>query len=150
MAQFNGAIRFIIRDLENFRFSTEITVLPFFRKIEFFSSFIGEGLKVAGREDLEPEDPGIFDLISSELARGRHLASFCFTTSSSGLRSGRIPEKHTTNEKLGIPYNLRKLDRTKPKQSSRRFSGVVQTAGTPSVSSLLRGSYSQLRPLTKK
>ena len=26
----------------------------------------GEGLKVAGREDLEPEDPGISDLISTE------------------------------------------------------------------------------------
>ena len=26
----------------------------------------GEGLKVAGREDLEPEDPGTSDLISSE------------------------------------------------------------------------------------
>ena len=26
----------------------------------------GEGLKVAGREDLEPEDPGISNLISSE------------------------------------------------------------------------------------
>ena len=66
----------------------------------------GEGLKVAGREDLEPEDPGISDLISSELARGRHLANFSFTTLSSGLRSGRIPEERTTNAKLGIPYNL--------------------------------------------
>ena len=34
---FNDEVRFVIRDLENFRFSTEITVLPFFRKIEFFS-----------------------------------------------------------------------------------------------------------------
>ena len=40
--EFNGAIRFVIRDLENFRFSTEITVLPFFRKIEFFSGFTHE------------------------------------------------------------------------------------------------------------
>ena len=45
-----------------------------------------EGLKVAGREDLEPEDSGISDLISSEEVRGRHLANFSFTTSSSGLR----------------------------------------------------------------
>ena len=29
-----------IRDFENFRFSTEITALPFFKKIEFCSSFI--------------------------------------------------------------------------------------------------------------
>ena len=35
----NGAICFVIRDLENFRFSTEITVFPFFRKIEFFPGF---------------------------------------------------------------------------------------------------------------
>ena len=33
---FNDEVRFVIRDLENFRFSTEITVLPFFGKIEFF------------------------------------------------------------------------------------------------------------------
>ena len=26
----------------------------------------GEGLKVVGREDFEPEDPGISDLMSSE------------------------------------------------------------------------------------
>ena len=26
----------------------------------------GEGIKAVGREDLELEDPGIFDLISSE------------------------------------------------------------------------------------
>ena len=30
--EFNGTVRFVIRDLENFRFSTEITVLPFFHK----------------------------------------------------------------------------------------------------------------------
>ena len=37
--EFNCKVRFIIRDLENFQFSIEITVLPFFRKIEFFPGF---------------------------------------------------------------------------------------------------------------
>ena len=32
-----GEARFIIRDLEKFRILTEITVLPFFKKLEFFS-----------------------------------------------------------------------------------------------------------------
>ena len=32
----NGEVRFIIRDLEKFRILTEITVLPFFQKLEFF------------------------------------------------------------------------------------------------------------------
>ena len=31
----NGEIRFIIRDLEKFWIFTEITILPFFRKMEF-------------------------------------------------------------------------------------------------------------------
>ena len=38
--EFNGEVRFVIRDLENFLFSIKITVLPFFRKIEFFPGFI--------------------------------------------------------------------------------------------------------------
>ena len=66
----------------------------------------GEGLKVEGQEDFELEDPGMSDLMSSEKARGRHLANFHFTSLSSGLRSGRIPEERTTNAKLGIPYNM--------------------------------------------
>ena len=66
------------------------------------------------------------------------------------LRSGRIPERHIANAELETPYNLRKLDQTKPKRCSRRFSRVVQATGTPKVSSLSRGSYSQPQPLTKK
>ena len=31
----NGEVRFIIRDLEKFRILTEITILPFFRKLDF-------------------------------------------------------------------------------------------------------------------
>ena len=31
----NGEVRFVIRDLEKFRIFTEITILPFFRKLEF-------------------------------------------------------------------------------------------------------------------
>ena len=73
---------------------------------ENFITDAGEGLKVEGREDFEPEDLGISNLISSEQARGRYLANFHFTTLSSGLRSGRIPEERTTNAKLEIPYNL--------------------------------------------
>ena len=30
---------FVIQDFENFQFPIEITVLPFFRKIEFFPGF---------------------------------------------------------------------------------------------------------------
>ena len=37
--KFNGEVRFVIRDLYKFLFSTEITVLPLLRKIEFFSGF---------------------------------------------------------------------------------------------------------------
>ena len=43
----NGAIRFVIRDLENkfrifnrnYNFVTEITILPFFQKLEFLGSY---------------------------------------------------------------------------------------------------------------
>ena len=66
----------------------------------------GEGLIVEGREDFEPEDLGMSNLMSSEEARGRHLANFRFTSLSSRLRSGRIPEERTTNAKLEIPYNM--------------------------------------------
>ena len=31
----NGEVRFVIRDLEKFRIFTEMTILPFFRKLEF-------------------------------------------------------------------------------------------------------------------
>ena len=37
--KFNGKIRLIIQYLKNFQFSTEITVLPFFEKFEFFPGF---------------------------------------------------------------------------------------------------------------
>ena len=37
--EFNGEVRLVIQDLENFKFSTEITVLPFLRKIELFPGF---------------------------------------------------------------------------------------------------------------
>ena len=37
--EFSGAVRFVIRDLENFRFSTEITVLPFFFENSDFLGF---------------------------------------------------------------------------------------------------------------
>ena len=31
----NGEVHFVIRDLEKFRILTEITILPFFRKLDF-------------------------------------------------------------------------------------------------------------------
>ena len=58
----------------------------------------GEGLKVVGREDFKPEDPGISNLMSSKEARGKHLANFRFATRSSGLRSERIPKERIANE----------------------------------------------------
>ena len=33
--EFNDAVRFVIRDLKNFRFSAEITVSPFFENLDF-------------------------------------------------------------------------------------------------------------------
>ena len=61
-----------------------------------------------GKEDLEagdqegdtPEDLGMSNLISSKYTCRRHLANFRFTSSSSGLRPGRMPEDHTTKGKL--------------------------------------------------
>ena len=49
----NGAIRFVIRDLENklrifnrnYNFVIEITILPFFQKLEFLGSYILPSLK---------------------------------------------------------------------------------------------------------
>ena len=35
----NGEVRFVIRDLENFQILTEITILSFFTKLEFFGVF---------------------------------------------------------------------------------------------------------------
>ena len=32
----NGEVHFVIRDLEKFRISIEITILPFFRKLEIY------------------------------------------------------------------------------------------------------------------
>ena len=59
-----------------------------------------EGLKAGGREGFKLEGSGISDLINSEYARMRHLANYCFTSSSLELRSGRIPEGSTTKEKF--------------------------------------------------
>ena len=35
----NGEVRFVIRDLEKFQILTEITILPFFRKLGFSQGF---------------------------------------------------------------------------------------------------------------
>ena len=65
-----------------------------------------EDLKKGSRADLAPDGPGISDLMSSKYVRGAHLTSFRFTSSSSGLRSGRAPEDHATKAILEISYNL--------------------------------------------
>ena len=109
----------------------------------------GEGLKTAERADLQLEGPGISDLISFMYGRGGHSANASVMTLSSGLRLGRAPERHVDNAELEISNNLIQVI-PKTKRHSRRFSGVVQAIGTPRVSSLSRGLYSQLRPLTKK
>ena len=59
-----------------------------------------EGLEAGAREEDTPEGPGMSNLISSEYTRGRHLANYCFTSSSSGLRPGRIPKDRTTQNKV--------------------------------------------------
>ena len=103
-----------------------------------------KGLKAGGREGFTPEGSGIYDLISSEYARGRHLANCCFTSSSPKLRSGQIREGSTTKAKLETPHDFRRLNPINVNGSSRRFSGAVQTVGMPSVSSRSTGLYSQL------
>ena len=67
---------------------------------EVFMTKGREGLEVRDREEDTPEGPGMSDLISLEYTWGRHLANFRFTSSSSGLRPGRIPEDRTTKAKL--------------------------------------------------
>ena len=94
-----------------------------------------EGLKSGGREGFTPEGLGISDLISSEYARGRHLANYCFTSSSPELRSGQIPEGSTAKTKLETPHDFQRLNPINANGSSRRFSRAVQTVEMPSVSS---------------
>ena len=65
-----------------------------------------EGLEAGGREGFTLEGSGISDLISSEYTRGRHLANCRFTSLSSELRSGQIPEGNTTKAKLKTPHNM--------------------------------------------
>ena len=59
-----------------------------------------EGLEAGARARDMPEGPGMSNLINSQYTYGRHLANFCFTSSSLGLRLGRIPEDRTTKAKL--------------------------------------------------
>ena len=68
---------------------------------EVFMTKGKEGLEVGAREGDTLEGSGMSDLINSEYTHGRNLANFRFTTSSSGLRPGRIPEDRTTKAKLG-------------------------------------------------
>ena len=82
----------------------------------------GEGLKTAERADLELEGPGISDLISSAYGHGGHSANACAMTLSSGLRSGRTPERHLGNAELEISNDLIKII-PKTKRHSRRFLG---------------------------
>ena len=44
----NGEVSFVIRDLEKFRILTEITILPFFRKLDFFrvSQIVSKNVKI--------------------------------------------------------------------------------------------------------
>ena len=109
----------------------------------------GEGLKAAERANLELEGPGMSDLISSAWEHAGHSASSCTMALSSGLRSGRAPEKHVNDEELEISITSKKLYR---KQSDTHVDspGWSKPPETPRVSSLSSGSYSQLRPLTKK
>ena len=78
-----------------------------------------------GREDLALGGLGISDLINSEYVHGLHLTNFCFTSSSSELRLGQIPEGRTTKAKLETPHDFRRLNPIKANGSSCRFSGAV-------------------------
>ena len=68
--------------------------------LEVFMTKGREGPEAKARDGDTAEDPGMFDLINSKYTRGRHLANFHFTSSSLGLRPGRIPEDSTTKAKL--------------------------------------------------
>ena len=48
----NGEVRFVIRDLEKFWVLTKITVLPFFRKFEFFRVLHFDPTKILPHEGL--------------------------------------------------------------------------------------------------
>ena len=67
---------------------------------EVFMTKGRKGLEVGAQEGDTPEGPGMSDLISSEYTRGRHLANFRFTSSSSGLRLGRIPKDSIIKARL--------------------------------------------------
>ena len=67
---------------------------------EVFMTKGKEGLEAGAREGHMPEGLGMSDLINLEYIGGWHLANFRFTSSSSGLRPGRIPEDRTTKAKL--------------------------------------------------
>ena len=67
--EFNGAVRFVIRDLENFQFSIEITVLFFLKKLNFFSGFtrkVSTFLRLESRRIDETAPTASSALVSSE------------------------------------------------------------------------------------
>ena len=55
----NSEVRFVIQDLEKFRILTEITILPFFRKLEFcrvlHSHFLIKGNYYNGEREVEEQ-----------------------------------------------------------------------------------------------
>ena len=102
---------------------------------EGFMEKRGEDLRAGSRAGFAPDDLGIYDLMSSKYARGWHLTKIRFTSSSSGLGSGRTPENRTTKPELETTRDFKKLDPIGARENSCRFSGVVQEVGMPSVSS---------------
>ena len=102
---------------------------------EGFMAEGGEDLRIGSHAGFAPDNTGISDLMSLEYSRGWYLTNLRFTSSSLGLRSGCTPENHTIKPELETPKDFRKLDPIGARKNSRRFLGVVQEVGTPSVSS---------------
>ena len=76
----NGEVRFLIQDLEKFRILTEITLLPFFRKVEFSQGFIEEGHKTNKKRKY----------VGQQGAKGgdsKRFRSNCFVCNKQGYRA---------------------------------------------------------------
>ena len=86
--EFNGAVRFVIQDLENFRFSIEITILPFFKKNEFFSGFTDCVLHIAWKTYTRYDVYGKCDCVV--IARENYMHGIMYIGRSGMLRLGTI------------------------------------------------------------
>ena len=110
----------------------------------------GNDLEAEERVSLRLDGPGMSDLINSAQGRAGYPSNARAMTLSSALRSRRASGKQA--DSIEIRNIQPPSDKSYQKQYkySRILSGAPQAVGTPRVSSLSEGLYSQLGPLTKK